>query len=90
MAYSEWELWIDRGDTFTDVVARHPECALSTRRLLSDNPERYRDAAMLSAYGIGLANIRALREVKVEFEAAHAARFGFTWRLTEPERRPAR
>src|SRR3954451_5321400 len=41
-----WQFWIDRGGTFTDVVARHPDGSLSTHKLLSENPERYRDAAI--------------------------------------------
>ncbi|GAB5469992.1 MAG: hydantoinase B/oxoprolinase family protein [Rhodospirillales bacterium] len=41
-----WQFWIDRGGTFTDVVARRPDGALITRKLLSENPERYRDAAV--------------------------------------------
>ncbi|HEY7945632.1 MAG TPA: hydantoinase/oxoprolinase N-terminal domain-containing protein, partial [Casimicrobiaceae bacterium] len=41
-----WEFWIDRGGTFTDIVARRPDGALVTHKLLSDNPERYRDAAV--------------------------------------------
>src|SRR5690349_10225102 len=47
-----WEFWIDRGGTFTDVVARSPDGALSTVKLLSDNPEHYADAAVA---GIRLA-----------------------------------
>ncbi|MBV8264212.1 MAG: hypothetical protein JOY87_10355 [Candidatus Eremiobacteraeota bacterium] len=43
---SKWEFWIDRGGTFTDVVARHPDGKLTTHKLLSENPERYRDAAI--------------------------------------------
>src|SRR3954447_277780 len=43
---SSWQFWIDRGGTFTDVVARHPDGSLSTHKLLSENPERYRDAAI--------------------------------------------
>ncbi|MHC0054770.1 hydantoinase B/oxoprolinase family protein [Actibacterium sp. D379-3] len=46
MQRGAWEFWIDRGGTFTDVVARHPDGRLSTRKLLSENPERYRDAAV--------------------------------------------
>ena len=42
----KWQFWIDRGGTFTDVVARAPEGAIVTRKLLSQNPERYRDAAV--------------------------------------------
>ena len=41
-----WEFWIDRGGTFTDVVARRPDGALLTHKLLSENPERYADAAV--------------------------------------------
>jgi 5-oxoprolinase (ATP-hydrolysing) len=41
-----WQFWIDRGGTFTDIVARRPDGALSTLKLLSENPERYRDAAV--------------------------------------------
>ncbi len=41
-----WQFWIDRGGTFTDVVARRPDGTLVTHKLLSDNPERYRDAAL--------------------------------------------
>jgi 5-oxoprolinase (ATP-hydrolysing) len=41
-----WEFWIDRGGTFTDVVARHPDGRLVTHKLLSENPEQYRDAAV--------------------------------------------
>jgi 5-oxoprolinase (ATP-hydrolysing) len=42
----QWHFWIDRGGTFTDVVARSPEGALSTRKLLSECPERYRDPGL--------------------------------------------
>jgi 5-oxoprolinase (ATP-hydrolysing) len=45
-AESRWQFWIDRGGTFTDVVARRPDGALVTHKLLSDNPEAYRDAAL--------------------------------------------
>lgn len=41
-----WRFWIDRGGTFTDIVARAPDGALQTRKLLSVNPEQYRDAAV--------------------------------------------
>ena len=41
-----WEFWIDRGGTFTDIVARRPDGGLETRKLLSENPERYADAAV--------------------------------------------
>ncbi len=41
-----WQFWIDRGGTFTDIVARRPDGTLVTRKLLSENPERYTDAAV--------------------------------------------
>ena len=41
-----WEFWIDRGGTFTDVVARAPSGEVTTHKLLSENPERYKDAAV--------------------------------------------
>src|SRR5690349_18963167 len=43
---SKWRFWIDRGGTFTDVVARRPDGRLEALKLLSENPERYRDAAV--------------------------------------------
>ncbi|MEK9683844.1 MAG: hydantoinase/oxoprolinase family protein, partial [Rhodospirillaceae bacterium] len=42
----KWQFWIDRGGTFTDIVARHPDGSLTTHKLLSENPERYKDAAI--------------------------------------------
>ena len=49
---SRWQFWIDRGGTFTDIVARRPDGTLATHKLLSENPGRYADAA--------LAGIRAM------------------------------
>src|SRR5438445_12872442 len=43
---STWDFWIDRGGTFTDVIARRPEGTLVAHKLLSENPEAYRDAAV--------------------------------------------
>ena len=43
---SAWQFWIDRGGTFTDVVARDPAGTLHTHKLLSENPEQYPDAAI--------------------------------------------
>src|ERR1700735_1770929 len=50
-----WQFWIDRGGTFTDIVARAPDGTLSTHKLLSENPGRYRDAA--------IAGIRSVLEI---------------------------
>ncbi|MDR6428318.1 5-oxoprolinase (ATP-hydrolyzing) [Variovorax paradoxus] len=43
---SRWQFWIDRGGTFTDLVGRDPEGGLHTLKLLSENPEQYKDAAV--------------------------------------------
>ena len=41
-----WQFWIDRGGTFTDIVGRRPDGGFVTHKLLSENPERYPDAAL--------------------------------------------
>ncbi len=42
----QWQFWIDRGGTFTDIVAQSPSGDIRLHKLLSDNPERYQDAAI--------------------------------------------
>ena len=46
MQAGKWRFWIDRGGTFTDIVAQAPDGTLHTLKLLSDNPEQYDDAAL--------------------------------------------
>ncbi|AEG92442.1 hydantoinase B/oxoprolinase family protein [Ramlibacter tataouinensis] len=46
MTPGRWQFWIDRGGTFTDVVGKRPDGTLVTHKLLSENPEQYRDAAV--------------------------------------------
>ena len=54
---ARWRFWIDRGGTFTDIVARAPDGRLLTHKLLSDAPERYRDAAVAGIrHLLGLAD----------------------------------
>ena len=53
-----WQFYIDRGGTFTDVIGRDSQGELHTCKLLSENPERYTDAA--------LAGIRQLLGLKAE------------------------
>ena len=43
---NRWQFWIDRGGTFTDLVGQAPDGRLITHKLLSENPERYKDAAI--------------------------------------------
>ena len=45
-AHKTWDFWIDRGGTFTDIVGRKPDGGLVAHKLLSENPEAYRDAAV--------------------------------------------
>lgn len=67
MVAGRWQFWVDRGGTFTDIVARHPDGTLSTAKLLSENPERYRDAAVAGIRQIlGLAPGAPLPEGAVD------------------------
>ncbi|GIK49422.1 MAG: 5-oxoprolinase [Alphaproteobacteria bacterium] len=62
-----WQFWIDRGGTFTDVVARRADGLEVVRKLLSDNPGRYEDAALeaiaqiLAEHGGAFADIETVR-----------------------------
>jgi len=63
----DWQFWIDRGGTFTDIVARRPDGALVTHKLLSENPERYLDAAVAGIrHLLGLQPGEAVPEGAVE------------------------
>ena len=53
---SRWQFWIDRGGTFTDIVGKRPDGTLVTHKLLSENPEQYRDAAVA-----GIRHLLALK-----------------------------
>ena len=46
MASGKWDFWIDRGGTFTDIVARDPKGRIIPHKLLSEKPESYKDAAI--------------------------------------------
>jgi len=74
VAGAGWQFWVDRGGTFTDIVARRPGGGLLTHKLLSENPARYRDAAV--------AGIRALlgtaEDVPVPLAQVEAVRMGTT------------
>jgi len=71
---SKWQFWIDRGGTFTDIVARTPEGALVTHKLLSENPEQYRDAAVA-----GIRHLLGVTEgAAVPVEKIDAVKMGTT------------
>ncbi|MCA0324978.1 MAG: hydantoinase B/oxoprolinase family protein [Proteobacteria bacterium] len=62
-----WQFWIDRGGTFTDVVAKRPDGGIVTHKLLSENPEHYRDAAVAGIrHLLGLAPGEPIRPDLVE------------------------
>ena len=62
-----WQFWVDRGGTFTDVVGRSPDGSLVTHKLLSDNPEHYRDAAVAGIrHLLGLAGDAPVTPARVE------------------------
>ena len=58
---SGWQFWIDRGGTFTDIVARKPDGTIVTHKLLSENPERYKDAAIA-----GIRELLGGKEAKID------------------------
>jgi 5-oxoprolinase (ATP-hydrolysing) len=62
-----WHFWIDRGGTFTDIVARRPDGRLITHKLLSENPEQYADAAIAGIHELlELAPADAITAQQVE------------------------
>src|SRR5690606_4112736 len=69
-AVARWQFWIDRGGTFTDVVARRPDGTLVTHKLLSEDPDRYSDAAV--------AAIRALIGGEPSEQTVEVVRIGTT------------
>ena len=63
---ASWEFWIDRGGTFTDVIGRRPDGTLVTHKLLSENPEAYRDAAVHGIrHLLGLAGGEPIRDGQI-------------------------
>jgi 5-oxoprolinase (ATP-hydrolysing) len=74
MVAAGWQFWIDRGGTFTDVVARRPDGSLVTHKLLSENPEQYRDAALQ-----GIRNLLSLApDAALPAAAIDAVKMGTT------------
>ncbi|WP_420861183.1 hydantoinase B/oxoprolinase family protein [Algirhabdus cladophorae] len=68
MTDAKWEFWIDRGGTFTDIVGQSPDGDLITHKLLSENPERYADAAVQGirdVMGVEDFPTNAIRSVKM-------------------------
>lgn len=73
-AQGRWQFWIDRGGTFTDIVAKRPDGSVVTHKLLSENPERYRDAAIQ-----GIRDLLGLAAGQpIPAEAVEAVKMGTT------------
>jgi len=71
---SGWQFWIDRGGTFTDIVARTPDGSLLTHKLLSENPGQYRDAAIA-----GIRHLLAVpKDAPIPVERIEAVKMGTT------------
>ena len=69
-----WQFWIDRGGTFTDIVARRPDGSLVTHKLLSENPGRYADAAVA-----GIRDLLGLAQgVPIPAQTVAAVKMGTT------------
>lgn len=63
MTEKQWQFWIDRGGTFTDIVAKTPDGHFKQHKLLSENPERYEDAAIAGIrHLLGLKNEAVIQE----------------------------
>ncbi|KLO29561.1 hydantoinase B/oxoprolinase family protein [Mycobacterium haemophilum] len=73
MAGAGWQFWVDRGGTFTDIVARRPDGRLLTHKLLSENPAWYRDAAVA-----GIQTLLETAEDAVPVAQIEAVRMGTT------------
>lgn len=74
MAEKQWKFWVDRGGTFTDILARKPDGALAQSKLLSENPAHYPDAALE-----GIRRFLAIKpEAAIPAKKIHSIRLGTT------------
>ena len=68
---SHWQFWIDRGGTFTDIVALRPDGQIAAAKLLSENPNQYDDAAAegirraISGWNAGESEVASIEAVKM-------------------------
>ena len=73
-ATNPWSFWVDRGGTFTDIVARNPAGELISHKLLSDNPAQYRDAVIQ-----GIRDLMGLEKgARIPVEQIDAIKMGTT------------
>jgi len=63
----KWQFWIDRGGTFTDIIAKPPDAPLLSAKFLSENPEKYDDAAIFGMRSLlGLSQNEALPHEEID------------------------
>ena len=75
MSATNWDFWIDRGGTFTDIVAASPAGELHVHKLLSENPGRYDDAAVHEGTRFALSDFN-LHGATLEILSAYSAAEG--------------
>ncbi|MFC3852604.1 hydantoinase B/oxoprolinase family protein [Salinispirillum marinum] len=69
-----WSFWVDRGGTFTDIVARQPNGELVSHKLLSDNPAQYKDAVVQ-----GIRDLMGIaKDARIPVEQIHEIKMGTT------------
>ena len=74
MTEKQWQFWVDRGGTFTDIVAKTPAGQLRTHKLLSENPEQYKDAAIA-----GIRHLLGLpKDASIPADQIEAVKMGTT------------
>ena len=73
MKNDKWHFWIDRGGTFTDIVAKNTDGELIVHKLLSENPQRYSDAALQ-----GIRDVLEVSDAPIPTERIADVRMGTT------------
>jgi taurine dioxygenase len=68
----KWQFWIDRGGTFTDIIAQKPNGQILTHKLLSQNPQQYRDAAIHGMKEI-LGGLKAVNSAALKYKGGRAS-----------------
>ena len=69
-----WQFWIDRGGTFTDIVAKKPDGKIIIDKLLSENSDAYKDAAVEGIRRI----LKLKRDDKIPTDIISSVKMGTT------------
>ena len=85
----KWQFWIDRGGTFTDIVAKSPDGSFKNSKYLSENPEQYKDAAIQGIRDfLKIDNNKKIKELDVD--CVKMGTTVATWTRTGATRGPRR